>query len=174
MPILLLSSFPQISSVSIVSANIFRFQSFRKYLPFPKFPQYLQFQKFPQPSPVSKTSCGLGVLAREKKDAQEPKGSDPIDELPGRDAILRLRRPGGDGGGGVGCQQWDRSENADYQYAKRRLRQIDERIRHLSKRMEAADVVDPERLTVLEVRAERLDVERVREPGGSYAAAKQV
>ena len=38
----------------------------------------------------------------------------------------------------------DRSENADYQYAKRRLRQIDGRIRHLSKRMEAAEVDDPE------------------------------
>jgi transcription elongation factor GreB len=139
----------------------------------------------------------------------------------------------------------DRSENADYQYAKRRLRQIDGRIRHLSKRMEAAEVVDPEaprsglratkvyfgatvvyanaageerrvsivgvdevdlerghvswvsplgralmrsgegdsvvleapggkeRLTVLEVRYERIDVERFREPTGSYAAAKQ-
>lgn len=38
----------------------------------------------------------------------------------------------------------DRSENADYQYSKRRLRQIDERIRFLSKRIEAAEVVDPE------------------------------
>jgi transcription elongation factor GreB len=38
----------------------------------------------------------------------------------------------------------DRSENADYQYGKRRLRQIDGRIRFLSKRMEAAEVVDPE------------------------------
>jgi transcription elongation factor GreB len=139
----------------------------------------------------------------------------------------------------------DRSENADYQYAKRRLRQIDGRIRHLSKRMEAAEVVDPEaprsglratkvyfgatvlytnaagverevsivgidevdlernhvswvsplgralmrsaegdsvvleapggkeRLTVLEVRYERIAVETFREPPGSYAAAKQ-
>ena len=139
----------------------------------------------------------------------------------------------------------DRSENADYQYAKRRLRQIDGRIRHLSKRMEAAEVVDPEaprsglratkvyfgatvlysnaagverevsivgadevdlerghvswasplgralmrsgegdsvvleapggkeRLTVLEVRYERIAVEPFREPLGSYAAAKQ-
>jgi transcription elongation factor GreB len=139
----------------------------------------------------------------------------------------------------------DRSENADYQYAKRRLRQIDGRIRHLSKRMEAAEVVDPEaprselratkvyfgatvlysnaagverevsivgadevdldrnhvswvsplgralmrsaegdsvvleapggkeRLTVLEVRYERIAVEPFREPQGSYAAAKQ-
>jgi transcription elongation factor GreB len=38
----------------------------------------------------------------------------------------------------------DRSENADYQYNKRRLRQIDGRIRFLSKRIEAAEVVDPE------------------------------
>ncbi|HEV2646566.1 MAG TPA: transcription elongation factor GreB [Acidobacteriaceae bacterium] len=38
----------------------------------------------------------------------------------------------------------DRSENADYQYAKRRLRQIDGRIRFLGKRIEAAEVVDPE------------------------------
>jgi transcription elongation factor GreB len=38
----------------------------------------------------------------------------------------------------------DRSENADYQYGKRRLRQIDGRIRFLAKRIEAAEVVDPE------------------------------
>ena len=38
----------------------------------------------------------------------------------------------------------DRSENADYQYNKRRLRQIDRRIRMLTKRIEAAEVVDPE------------------------------
>src|SRR3954467_13896223 len=38
----------------------------------------------------------------------------------------------------------DRSENADYQYNKRRLRQIDGRIRFLTKRIDAARVVDPE------------------------------
>ena len=38
----------------------------------------------------------------------------------------------------------DRSENADYHYGKRRLRQIDGRIRFLTKRIEAAEVVDPE------------------------------
>jgi transcription elongation factor GreB len=38
----------------------------------------------------------------------------------------------------------DRSENADYQYGKRRLRQIDGRIHFLTKRIEAAEVVDPE------------------------------
>jgi transcription elongation factor GreB len=37
----------------------------------------------------------------------------------------------------------DRSENADYIYGKRRLREIDRRIRFLTKRMEAAEVIDP-------------------------------
>jgi transcription elongation factor GreB len=38
----------------------------------------------------------------------------------------------------------DRSENADYQYNKRRLRQIDRRIHILTKRIDAAEIVDPE------------------------------
>jgi transcription elongation factor GreB len=38
----------------------------------------------------------------------------------------------------------DRSENADYQYGKRRLREIDRRIRFLTKRIDAAEVMDPE------------------------------
>ena len=38
----------------------------------------------------------------------------------------------------------DRSENADYQYGKRRLRELDRRIRFLTKRIDAAEVVDPE------------------------------
>jgi transcription elongation factor GreB len=37
----------------------------------------------------------------------------------------------------------DRSENGDYLYGKKRLREIDRRIRFLTKRMEAAEVVDP-------------------------------
>jgi transcription elongation factor GreB len=37
----------------------------------------------------------------------------------------------------------DRSENADYQYGKRRLRQIDSRIRFLTRRIDAAEIVDP-------------------------------
>jgi transcription elongation factor GreB len=37
----------------------------------------------------------------------------------------------------------DRSENADYLHGKGRLRQIDSRIRFLTKRLDAAEVVDP-------------------------------
>jgi transcription elongation factor GreB len=39
----------------------------------------------------------------------------------------------------------DRSENGDYIYGKRRLREIDRRMRFLLKRLEAAEVVDPAR-----------------------------
>src|SRR5471030_37635 len=37
----------------------------------------------------------------------------------------------------------DRSENGDYIYGKRRLREIDRRIRFLTKRLESAEIVDP-------------------------------
>jgi transcription elongation factor GreB len=37
----------------------------------------------------------------------------------------------------------DRSENADYLYGKKRLREIDRRLSHLSRIMKAAKVVDP-------------------------------
>lgn len=39
----------------------------------------------------------------------------------------------------------DRSENGDYIYGKRRLREIDRRIRFLTKRLDLAEVVDPAR-----------------------------
>lgn len=37
----------------------------------------------------------------------------------------------------------DRSENGDYLYGKKRLREIDRRIRFLTKRMEIAEIIDP-------------------------------
>jgi transcription elongation factor GreB len=39
----------------------------------------------------------------------------------------------------------DRSENGDYIYGKKRLREIDRRLRYLGKRLENAEVVDPAR-----------------------------
>ena len=58
-------------------------------------------------------------------------------------ALLRVERPKV-----VDVVSWaagngDRSENGDYIYGKRRLREIDRRIRFLSKRLETAQVVDP-------------------------------
>lgn len=44
----------------------------------------------------------------------------------------------------------DRSENGDYIYGKKRLREIDRRVRYISKRLESAQVVDPTRQQHLE------------------------
>lgn len=44
----------------------------------------------------------------------------------------------------------DRSENGDYLYNKKRLREIDRRVRYLTKRLESAEVVDPRRQQGLE------------------------
>ncbi|MFP5405218.1 MAG: transcription elongation factor GreB [Gammaproteobacteria bacterium] len=44
----------------------------------------------------------------------------------------------------------DRSENGDYIYGKKRLREIDRRIRFLTRRLDAAEVVDPARQQNLE------------------------
>lgn len=44
----------------------------------------------------------------------------------------------------------DRSENGDYIYNKKRLREIDRRARYLTKRIESAEIVDPKRQQGLE------------------------
>lgn len=44
----------------------------------------------------------------------------------------------------------DRSENGDYIYGKRRLRQIDGRLKHLMKRMDLAEIVDSAKQQSLE------------------------
>lgn len=44
----------------------------------------------------------------------------------------------------------DRSENGDYIYNKKRLREIDRRVRYLTKRVESAEVVDPRKQQGLE------------------------
>jgi transcription elongation factor GreB len=44
----------------------------------------------------------------------------------------------------------DRSENGDYLYGKKRLREIDRRLRYLTKRLESAEVVDPRKQQTLE------------------------
>ena len=70
-----------------------------------------------------------------------PQGNQKLlDEL---NQLMRVERPEV-----TKLVQWaasngDRSENADYLYGKRRLREIDRRIRFLSQRLDAAVVVDP-------------------------------
>ncbi len=45
----------------------------------------------------------------------------------------------------------DRSENADYIYGKRRLREIDRRIHFVGKRLEDVEVIDPEKVNTASV-----------------------
>jgi transcription elongation factor GreB len=64
------------------------------------------------------------------------------------DQLMRVERPRV-----VEIVSWaasngDRSENADYQYGKRRLREIDRRAHFLGRRLENAHVVDPSRQVV--------------------------
>ena len=61
------------------------------------------------------------------------------------DHLLRTERPTV-----VDAVHWaalngDRSENGDYIYGKRRLREIDRRIRFLTRRLDLAEIVDPAR-----------------------------
>ena len=67
-----------------------------------------------------------------------------VDEL---EHLLRVERPEV-----TKLVQWaasngDRSENADYLYGKKRLREIDRRVRFLTQRLDAAVVVDPRSIT---------------------------
>lgn len=77
----------------------------------------------------------------EKKNYITPKGYKKLaDEL---EQLLRIERPEV-----TKLVQWaasngDRSENADYLYGKRRLREIDRRVRFLTQRLDAAQIVDP-------------------------------
>lgn len=77
----------------------------------------------------------------EKNNYITPKGHKKlVDEL---EQLLRVERPEV-----TKLVQWaasngDRSENADYLYGKRRLREIDRRVRFLTQRLDAAVVVDP-------------------------------
>ena len=57
--------------------------------------------------------------------------------------LLHRERPAVTRGVAWAAGNGDRSENADYLYGKRRLRRIDSRIRFLSKRIDAAEVIDP-------------------------------
>ena len=59
------------------------------------------------------------------------------------DQLLRVERPEVVQVVSWAASNGDRSENGDYIYGKRRLREIDRRIRFLIKRLETASVVDP-------------------------------
>lgn len=57
--------------------------------------------------------------------------------------LWRVERPQVTQAVSEAAAQGDRSENAEYTYGKRRLREIDRRVRFLTKRLEIAEVTDP-------------------------------
>src|SRR5437868_2247956 len=81
---------------------------------------------------------------RDAKGKAKEKGSTPTFSMPTTNSLRPRERPAVTEVVAWAASNGDRSENADYQYGKRRLRQIDGRIRFLTKRIEAAEVVDPE------------------------------
>lgn len=67
-----------------------------------------------------------------------------------RDQLVKVERPRVVNEVADAAAMGDRSENAEYIYGKRRLREIDRRLRFLTQRLDAAVVVDP-------LRPQRLD-----------------
>ncbi len=59
------------------------------------------------------------------------------------DQLVRVERPKVVQEVADAAAQGDRSENAEYIYGKKRLREIDRRIRFLTKRLDSAEVVAP-------------------------------
>jgi len=59
------------------------------------------------------------------------------------DGLLRVERPKIVETVAWAAGNGDRSENGDYIYGKKRLREIDRRVRFLTKRIEGAEVIDP-------------------------------
>src|SRR6185503_20363739 len=59
------------------------------------------------------------------------------------DALVGTERPALVATVAWAASNGDRSENGDYLYGKKRLREIDRRIRFLVKRLDAAEVADP-------------------------------
>ena len=59
------------------------------------------------------------------------------------DDLWRVQRPQVTRAVAEAAAQGDRSENAEYIYGKKRLREIDRRIHYLNKRLDSAEVVDP-------------------------------
>ncbi|ASG21502.1 transcription elongation factor GreB [Nitrospirillum viridazoti] len=94
------------------------------------------------PDPDDDDEDDLPPLPAGAKNYMTPEGFNRMRDE--RHQLLRVERPKV-----VEVVSWaagngDRSENGDYLYGKKRLREIDRRIRFLTKRIESAEVVDPQ------------------------------
>lgn len=86
----------------------------------------------------------------DKKDYITPSGFKKLqDEV---NSLYKVERPEVTKVVAWAASNGDRSENADYQYGKRRLRQIDKRLEFLMKRIDNLQVIDPELIVSDQVR----------------------
>lgn len=89
----------------------------------------------------------------EEADEPRPKGKQYItragaERLHGElRQLLSVERPKVTAEVSAAAAQGDRSENAEYLYGKRRLREIDRRIRFLQRRLDTCTIVDPKEQT---------------------------
>jgi len=95
----------------------------------------------PMPTETTKTSSEWPCAAFRERELSDGDRLCPASGGTGTPGQGRASGAGADGILGAG--NGDRSENGDYIYGKRRLREIDRRIRYLMKRLESAVVVDP-------------------------------
>ena len=94
----------------------------------------------PDEDDLPEESGGLPLAA---KNYMTPEGFGRLrEEL---DGLMRKERPEVVKVVSWAASNGDRSENGDYIYGKKRLREIDRRVRYLSKRLANAEVVDPAR-----------------------------
>jgi transcription elongation factor GreB len=84
-----------------------------------------------------------GGLPAGRRNLMTPAGAAALSEE--LEHLLRIERPKVVEVVSWAASNGDRSENGDYLYGKKRLREIDRRIRFLRKRLEKIEVVDPRR-----------------------------
>ncbi|MCC6808156.1 MAG: transcription elongation factor GreB [Deltaproteobacteria bacterium] len=97
----------------------------------------------------TKEEPGEDELPDELEEEQKPQGSPVItregyERLQAEfDKLWKVERPKVTNEVMWAAAQGDRSENAEYIYGKRRLREIDRRVRWLKKRLESLEIVEP-------------------------------
>lgn len=103
-------------------------------------------------------------MAINEKNYITPKGFKKLqDEL---DYLVRIERPEVTKTVAWAAGNGDRSENADYIYGKKRMREIDKRVRFLTSRLDKAHQVNPIEITSLKVQF-GATVELIDEDGNS-------
>jgi transcription elongation factor GreB len=124
------------------------------------------FTKETDEEPDDRDDDGSDELPRHVKNYVTPAGQAALQaEL---DRLMREERPKVVDVVAWAASNGDRSENADYLYGKKRLREIDRRARYLSRRIKSAVVVDPRQQQALRQVFFGATVTYARQDGGEH------